>query len=103
MKCLWEILVPAAMDDFPVDASYHRAWDDKVRSITGGLTLLKATKGTWTNPSGVVFKEKMLPVRICCTETEIETIMDFTATHYNQEEVMAYRLSDCVKFRPNPS
>ena len=30
---------------------------------------------------------------------EIEDIMDMTIKYYNQEEVLAYKISECVKFR----
>jgi len=41
----------------------------------------------------------MIPVRIACSENAIEDIMDITIEHYKQEEVMAYKISECVKFR----
>ena len=74
-------------------------WDEKVRAISGGLTVLKPAKGQWIAPCGTLHAERMIPVRIACTESEIEEIMDITIEHYNQDEVMAYRVSDVVKFR----
>ena len=99
MQELWEILVPTIMDEKPVRTRYHKNWDDKVRKISGGLTILKPAKGQWVSPSGKLFDERMIPVRIACTEKQIEKIMDITLQHYRQEEVMAYRVSDLIKFK----
>lgn len=96
---LWEILVPTIMNTKPVRTRYHKVWDEKVRGISGGLTVLKPTKGQWTSSVGELFAERMIPVRIACSEEEIEQIMDVTLEHYNQIEVMAYKISECVKFR----
>ena len=97
-KTLWEILVPTAIDDHPVKIQYHKIWDDKVRAISKGLTILKPAKGQWIDPSGKLYAEGMIPVRIACSEDDIEEIMKITADHYNQIEIMAYRISRCVKF-----
>jgi len=96
---LWEILVPTMMDGKPVRTKYHKKWDEKVRAISNGLTILKPAKGEWISSSGELFAERMIPVRIACSEDTIEEIMDITISYYNQEEVMAYRVSECVKFR----
>lgn len=100
MKALWEILVPEESNDgiaYPVE--YHREWDEKVRNVAGGLTILRTAKGQWVSPDGKLFKEMMIPVRIACTEDEIEKIMDLTIEHYDQEQVMAIKVADQVKFR----
>jgi len=95
---LWEILVPTIIDKKPVRTRYHKVWDEKIRSISGGLTILKPAKGQWISPSGQLFAERMIPVRISCSENDIEKIMAVTLDHYKQETIMAYRISDCVKF-----
>jgi hypothetical protein len=38
----------------------------------------------------------MIPVRIACTQDQIETIADWTAKYYEQQAVMYYRVSDYV-------
>jgi len=96
---LWEILVPTIMDEKLVKTSHHKIWDMKVRAISSGLTILKTTKGEWISSDGELFAEKMIPVRIACSENAIEDIMDITIEHYKQEEAMAYKVSECVKFR----
>ena len=95
---LWEILVPTMKDEKPVRTKYHKVWDEKVRAISNGLTVLKPAKGQWVSPSGQLFAERMIPVRIACSESDIDKIMKMTIEYYNQEEVLAYRISDCVKF-----
>lgn len=100
-KILWEILVPTMMNGKPVRTKYHKVWDEKVRAISNGLTILKSAKGEWVSSSGELFAERMIPVRIACSENDIEKIMDITIKYYNQEEVMAYKISECVKFKKN--
>jgi hypothetical protein len=96
MDRLWEILVPTMMGDKPVRTRYHRVWDGKVREIAHGLTILRPAKGHWISPGGELFVERMIPVRIMCTEEEIDKIADITAKYYAQEAVMYYEVSDKV-------
>jgi hypothetical protein len=43
---MWEILVPTIRNDGkPIKTKYHKGWDDKVKEISGGLTILTPTKG----------------------------------------------------------
>jgi hypothetical protein len=94
---LWEILVPTVRPDGrPIKARFHRVWDRKVYEITNGLTILTPTKGKWVNTDGVLFAERMIPVRIACTHEQIESIIDFSLTYYEQEAIMAYLLSETV-------
>jgi hypothetical protein len=57
------------------------------------------TKGHWVDASGEHIIEKMIPVRIACTEAEIVRIADLTCQHYDQDVVMYYKVSDNVVFR----
>lgn len=94
---LWEILVPTQSNDQkPFKTRYHRVWDSKVYKITGGLTIHMPTKGKWVSPSGTLFSERMIPVRIACTREQIEQIIQLTLKYYKQEAVMAYKISDEV-------
>ena len=95
---LWEILVPKYSNnniEYPIE--YHNKWDDKVKEIAGGLTILRSAKGYWTDPEGKVYKDAMIPVRIRCDEQSIDKIIDLTLTHYDQEAVLAYLVSEKVK------
>lgn len=97
---LFEILVPTISNEGkPYRTRYHRAWDSKVRSITGGLTIIPPVKGQWVAPNGDLFAERMIPVRIACTEEQIEQIADMTAGYYNQKAIMYYLLSKNVKIK----
>jgi hypothetical protein len=97
-KMMWEILVPTVRNDGrPFRTRYHRVWDSKVREIAGGLTVLKPAIGQWMNPDGVLFKERMIPVRIMCSREDIEAIVNLTIKYYDQEAVLAYRVADeCI-------
>lgn len=94
---LWEILVPCQWNDSrPVRTVHHKEWDKRVRKIANGLTILAPAKGQWLSDSLVLYEERVIPVRISCTEEQIEKIMDMTAQHYKQLAVMAYLVSDKV-------
>ena len=41
----------------------------------------------------------MIPVRIACSEEQIELISDITARFYVQEAILYYRVSDKVVIR----
>lgn len=97
-KSLWEILVPNySNENVKYSLDYHHQWDEKVREISGGLTILKPAKGQWVSTQGVLFSEEMIPVRIYCDEESIDLIITLTMTHYQQEAVLAYEISSRVK------
>lgn len=126
--CMWEILVPtekrqrpappnpadfnpmgdgpsyeSAYERWKISCSYttryHRVWDEKVRAITGGLTIMQPAKGQWVSPSGELYQERMIPVRIVATRDQIEQIVDLTLTYYDQLAVLCYKVSDEVIMR----
>lgn len=102
-KGLFEILVPTVRSDGrPIRVRFHRVWDEKVRKIAGGLTILKPVRGQWVAPDGNLFAERMIPVRICCSSEEIEAVADMTAKYYEQIAVMYYKVSDFVKIKHYP-
>lgn len=89
---VWEVLVPTCDNNgktFP--KSHHEEWDKHVCTYSGGLTIYNTVKGTW----GTI-KERLIPVRIACTEKQMKEIMEFTSIHYGQEEVMAWEISETV-------
>ena len=100
MKKLWEILVPTVMERDgklrPIRTRYHRVWDEQIRAISNGLTILEPAKGQWVSPEGKLFSEKMIPVRIACTEEDIRKIANLTAQYYRQKAVMYYVVSKRV-------
>lgn len=96
-KSLWEILVPKYSNhrnEYTIE--YHRQWDEKVREISNGLTILRTAKGQWIDEKGKLFDERMIPVRIYCTGKDIMEIVKFTKKYYNQKKVMAYEISQNV-------
>lgn len=103
MKYLWEILVPVSWNDGEeIPLSHHLEWDSKIRSIAGGLTVLKIAKGQWVMEDKL-FHERMIPVRIACTEEQIRQIAELTLLHYKQVKVMYYLISSQVFFYPDES
>lgn len=93
-KRMWEVLVPTVSNDGkPFRTRYHRVWDAKVKKITGGLTIVHPVKGTWVDPSDEVeYHERMIPVRIMATRTQIAEIAKMTKKYYDQLEVLAYEV-----------
>lgn len=103
---LWEILVPVYENDVYAGRKveypllYHKEWDDMVKELTGGLTILKNAKGIWVSPEGKEYVEQMIPVRFACNDMEIvNKIIDFTMSHYEQEAIMCYKISNQVIIR----
>ena len=96
---LYEILVPCVRNNGrPIRTRCHREWDKRVRRITGGLTVMPPGRGQWVH-GDTLFNERMIPVRICCTESQIEAIADLTATFYEQLAVMFYVISNEVRIK----
>lgn len=102
MTELWEIYVPTVRNDGrPYRTRFHRVWDDQVRAVSGGLTILKPVFGQWVDEGDeTVYKERMIPVRIACTREQIETIIDLTLKHYDDQiAIFCFRVSDEVIIR----
>ncbi len=97
--CLYEILVPCEYEDTKtyVSTKHHREFDKFVLRITNGITILKPTKGVWIN-EGITYEDRVIPVRIACSEEAILKIAKFALTHYRQISVMYYELSNNVQF-----
>jgi hypothetical protein len=97
---LWEILVPTKRNNGkPISTRFHRIWDQKIRNIAGGLTVLKPAIGQWVSPDGELFHERMIPVRIACSEEQANEISDFTAKYYEQKAVMISLVSTDVRIK----
>lgn len=100
---LYEILVPTTIDNKKVLLSHHKDWDKFVRKISGGLTVLVAAKGQWIHPvTKEAIAEKVIPVRVACTANQLEQILTFTISHYDQLVVMAYVVSEEVIIKHKP-
>lgn len=94
---MWEILIPTLTPEGkPLRTRFHRVWDEKVRDIANGLTVLQPAKGQWVCPQGELFVERMIPVRIACNEDQIHQIADMTATYYRQKAILFYEISNNV-------
>lgn len=94
MKALWELLVPCQYNDgTPVRTKHHKAWDDKVKRITGGLTVLKPGTGQWVN-DGVTYTDRTIPVRVLATDADMRRIIPMTMLHYEQLAIIAYVISE---------
>ena len=93
-KFLYEILVPTKYGDTvkPIKTRHHKEWDKRIQRITGGLTILAPGKGKWVY-KGVEYPEKVIPVRVMCSEDDIEMSIELTIQHYRQTAVMYYELS----------
>lgn len=92
---LYEILVPTIYGDTmkPIRTKHHKNWDERVKKISGGLTILTPSKGTWVH-EGKDYTERVIPVRIMCTEAAMKQIVDITLQHYRQKAVMYYVISN---------
>ena len=96
---LWQILIPTSMDGGEIPLDHHAMWDAQVCILAGGLTILKGVKGKWNSPEDNTVHEGMIPVLVCCTPEQLDAILDFTLTHYKQQEVLAFKISDEVRIK----
>ena len=97
---LWEILVPTLhIDGKPIRTKFHKVWDQKVKNIAGGLSVLQPLRGYWVSPDKTLFVERMIPVRIMCDEATIEQIVDMSLDYYEQEAIMYYLVTDNVRIK----
>lgn len=95
-KQMWEILVPASNKIQEFSFEHHKAWDEFVIAISGGITVMRTAKGEWVSPDNERFKDRMIPVRIKCSRKQIKRIIEFTIKHYDQQAVLAYKISSDV-------
>lgn len=97
---LWEILVPASNNkEKKFSYEHHKEWDAFVKKITGGVTIMKTAKGQWLSPTGKLYIDRMIPCRIVCNQEQMNEIINFTIDHYEQEAVLAYKISNNVILR----
>lgn len=95
-KEMWEILVPKCDNEGKeFSISYHKWWDDYIKNISGGMTIMRSAKGIWVNDDKV-YEERMIPVRVICYEEDINRILAYTKVYYSQIAVCAYKISDKV-------
>ncbi len=95
-RYLYEIMVPCQYNTGkPVRRRHHQEWDKYVRKFSGGLTIYKPALGQWIDNDSL-YAERVIPVRIACTENQIKHIARFTMRHYDQLAVLAYVVSQTV-------
>lgn len=93
---MWEIFVPASKTDKEFTYEHHKLFDEFVKQRAGGITILRGAKGEWIAPDGELYKDRIIPCRICCSKESIQEIMNFALKHYGQKAIMAYKISDEV-------
>lgn len=85
----------------PVRTKHHKEWDKVVEGIAGGLTIYRPSLGKWKDKDNTSYHERVIPVRIACTENQIAQIAKFSLKHYRQIAVLVYKISDEVKIFRN--
>ncbi len=103
---MWEIYVPKYNAQGSVNN--HTKWDQYVCNLAGGLTVLGSQVGKYQSADEntvaaahadgfkQIIRERMIPVRIACTESNIKKIADFTCEFYFQEAVLYYKVVENV-------
>lgn len=91
---LYEILVPTKYGDTikPIRTRHHKEWDKVIRGLSGGLTILSPAKGQWIHEDQL-YEERVIPVRIMCSESVMKKVVQFTLKHYRQKAVMFFLVS----------
>jgi len=99
MQKLYEIIIPTRYpNDKKIPTKDHKEWDRLVQKISGGLTVMAASKGKWVF-NAKEYHEKVIPVRVMCDESKIDELIDFTIAYYKQLAVMYYVVSAEVHIR----
>ena len=93
MTKLWEMLVPAQDGNAPIPLSKHKKLDQEIRKVSEGMTLFGSVTGEWKDK-----RERMIPVRFMATYPKAVDIAHFAKTHYSQEEIMLYEISNNIYF-----
>lgn len=94
---LWEILVPFNDNDGKKVPNGATQEVGLVRSLDCWRPVhLQDGQGQWL-ADDVTYFDRVIPVRIMCTEKQIETIMHYSLTFYNQKAVFCYLVSENVK------
>lgn len=97
---LWEIFVPTVRSNGkPYKLRFHKVWDQKVKDLVGGLSVLPKIKGYWLSPKQELFVEEMIPIRIMCSEEQIENIVIMSLDYYEQEGIMYYLVTNDVRIK----
>jgi hypothetical protein len=95
-RSMWRIMVPERHNegrDFTQEE--HKAWEDAVLAVSGGWTTHATARGAWTVPEdSSVQVENMRPVDILCTKPQIDTVAAMTVRHYEQKEVLVWKVAD---------
>jgi hypothetical protein len=95
---VFELLVPRTSPQGELyKLDFHRAWDQEVSRLAGGVTILEPVKGVWAAGEGYIH-EGMIPVRVACTRLTLNAVLAFTSGHYDQQQVMAVLVYDEVIF-----
>lgn len=70
-------------------------WDAKVRKISGGLTICTPVVGQWEDEDDdyKLYKERMIPVEVACTQSQFMDILTMTKVYYDQIKVYGFKLS----------
>lgn len=100
MRNLYCILVPTERphkyECFSIE--HHKEFDEFVVSVSRGITILNSAKGQWIDNSTKLYEEKMIPVLIYCEKDEMLDIANFAKQHYEQYEIMFWKVSEEVNF-----
>ncbi len=110
MNKTFEILIPVAPNkgepttdemyaklDFNKDGTifnkaHHGTFIRKVLTVAGGYSWLPEIDGAWVNSHCEVVKEKMIPIRVACTDENIKEIASFAKQHYEQEAIFVLEI-----------
>jgi len=57
---------------------------------------MKAVQGEWISPTGKLYRDRVIPVRIMCELEQMQEIARMTLKHYEQEAVIYYAVSGNV-------
>lgn len=99
MYPVWQVLIPDKTNKGKKFEPEHRAkFDTYVLKAAGRYTIMPEVEGA--DADG---KETMIPYVISCREDVAVTIVKTAQQHYNQKNIMWWKLSDEARFMGGPT
>lgn len=94
MKPLWGMYVPTKLID--------RDDEEEILKYSNGLTH-SFVNGTWVDKEGNKHYDVSVYYIFSATRKEVYDLASFFSKKYNQQEIMAFRISDEIIFFTNPA
>ena len=95
-KTMWELLIPAGINNKEFTAEQHKVWENDVTKSVGEITIIRQLKGDWLTSNKLEFKDRVLRVNVVCNEKQLKKIIQITMLLYHMEKIIVYKTGEDV-------